>query len=130
MFDSNHNGWAELDDAHNKQQDRDEAREAAREVLIENIMDELKYIGQAHGKNARRLFKVDEQFRDSAMESAFDSIFGNAKENKNFSIALIQIWADQGGKYQLGDTPVDRLVNVINSALLEFAEKKAKAETR
>ena len=130
MFDSNHNGWAELDDAHNQQEDRDEAREAAREAFIESLMDELKSIGQAHGKNARRLFKVDEQFRDSAMESALDSIFGNAKESESFSIALIQIWADQGGEYQLGDTPVDRLVNVINSALLEFAGKKAKAEIR
>ena len=130
MFDANHNGWAELDDAHNQQQDRDEAREAAREAFIESLMDELKSIGQAHGKNARRLFNVDEQFRDSAMESALDSIFGNAKESESFSIALIQIWADQGGEYQLGDTPTDRLVNVINSALLEFAGKKAKAEIR
>jgi len=130
MFDSNHNGWAELDDAHNQQEDRDEAGEAAREALIESLMDELKSIGQAHGKNTRRLFKVDEQFRDSAMESAFDSIFGNAKESESFSIALVQIWADQGGEYQLGDTPIDRLVNVINSALLEFAGKKAKAEIR
>ncbi|MBS1225636.1 MAG: hypothetical protein H6R24_2314, partial [Proteobacteria bacterium] len=123
-------GWAELDDAHNQQEDRDEAREAAREAFIESLMDELKSIGQAHGKNARRLFKVDEQFRDSAMESALDSIFGNAKESESFSIALVQIWADQGGEYQLGDTPIDRLVNVINSALLEFAGKKAKAEIR
>jgi hypothetical protein len=130
MFDSNHNGWAELDDAHYKQEDMHEAREAAREALIENIMDELKYIGQAHGKNARRLFKADQQLRDSAMESAFDAIFGNAKENEKFSIALIQIWADNGGEYKLGDAPIDRLVNVINSALLEFGEKTAKEEIR
>jgi hypothetical protein len=130
MFDSNHNGWAELDYAHYKQEEIHEARDAAREALIENIMDELKYIGQAHGKNARRLFKTDQQFRDSAMESAFDAIFGNAQENEKFSIALIQIWADNGGEYKLGDAPIDRLVNVINSALLEFAEKTAKEEIR
>ena len=130
MFDSNHNGWAELDDAHDQQVDRDEAREAARDTLIEQIMDDLRYIGSAHGKNYHRLYDNEKQLRDSAIESALDAIFGNAKESGNFSVALIQIWADGGSKYQLDESPMARLINVIHSGLLEFAEKTAKAEIR
>ena len=130
MFNANSNGWAELDDAHYQNEERYEAREAAREAVIEQIMDDLRHIGVAHGKNDRRLFESEQQQRNSAMESALDIIFGNAKESEKFLVALIQIWADGGSKYQLDESPMARLINVIHSGLLEFAEKTAKAEIR
>jgi len=122
------NGWARQDYAHDQREDSQEARDAARAAVVEDIIGELKYIGPGAGKKARVLDKFEKQSRDSAMDAAFDLIHDNARDTEKFSTALIQIWADKGAEYQLGDTPIDRLVNVINSALLEFAEQKAKRE--
>lgn len=123
MFDSMHNGWAERDHAHYENEARYEARDALRDEFHDEIFDELISIGQAHGKNARRLHAIEQQQRNEAIEAALDWLFGHPAQQELFEIALLQIWATYRCKE---DSPMSRLANVIDSGMTAFASKKAK----
>jgi hypothetical protein len=123
MFDSMHNGWAERDDAHYRNEERDEAREAMRDVYLDALVGDLIAIGQAYGKNARMINKTECQQRDEAMESAFDWIFSNPAQQTWFETALLQIWATYRCKE---DSPMSRLADVIDYGMTAFASQKAK----
>lgn len=123
MFDSMHNGWAERDDAHYRNEERHEAREAMRDEYLDAIVSDLIAIGQAYGKNARTIGKTERQQRDEAMESVFDRIFGNPAQQTLFETTLLQIWATYRCKE---DSPMSRLADVIDFAMTAFASQKAK----
>lgn len=123
MFDSMHNGWAERDDAHYRNEERYEAREALRDVYLDALVGDLIAIGQAYGKNARMINKTERQQRDEAMESAFDWIFSNPDKQALFETALLQIWATYRCKE---DGPMSRLADVIDFGITAFASQKAK----
>ncbi len=123
MFDSMHNGWAERDDAHYRNEERYEAREALRDVYLDALVGDLIAIGRAHGTNARTINKTERQQRDEAMESAFDWIFGNPDKQTSFETALLQIWATYRCQ---GDSPMSRLADVIDDGITAFASQKAK----
>jgi hypothetical protein len=123
MFNSMHNGWAERDDAHYRNEERHEAREAMRDEYHDAIVSDLIAIGRAYGTNARTISKAERQQRDEAMESVFDWIFSNPAQQTWFETALLQIWATYRCKE---DSPMSRLANVIDFAMTAFASGKAK----
>ena len=123
MFDSMHNGWAERDDAHYRNEERHEARDAMRDEYHDAIVSDLIAIGRAHGNNARTISKTERQQRDEAMESAFDWIFGNPAQQTLFETALLQIWATYRCQE---DSPMSRLADVIDYGMTAFASQKAK----
>lgn len=123
MFDSMHNGWAERDDAHYRNEERHEAREAMRDEYHDAIVSDLIAIGRAHGNNARTISKTERQQRDEAMESAFDRIFGNPAQQTLLETALLQIWATYRCKE---DSPMSRLADVIDYSMTAFASRKAR----
>ena len=123
MFDSMHNGWAERDDAHYRNEERHEAREALREVYLDALVGDLIAIGQAYGKNARVIGNTERQHRDEAMESIFDWIFSHPAQQTRFETALLQIWATYRCQE---DGPMSRLADVIDFGITAFASRKAK----
>ena len=109
------------------QQDRSDARDALREDHEEGVIATLIDIGQAHGRKARRLWPVEKQARDAAMEACLDTIFSDAEQQSRFEEALLQVWA----KYRTSeDSAEHRLAAVLEHGLAAFARKQAHEQYR
>lgn len=109
------------------QQERWDARDARREAHEEDVITALIDLGQAHGKKARRVWPVEKQARDAAMEACLDTIFSDVELQSRFEAALLQVWA----KYRTSeDSAEHRLAAVLEHGLAAFARKQAHEKYR
>jgi hypothetical protein len=110
-----------------EQQDRLDARDAMREEYEDGIFTMLTKIGLAHGIKSRRLFEIEKQARNEAMEACLDAIGNNVQKQAQFEEALLQVWA----KYRnTEDSAEHRLAKVIDHGLCCFSHRKAKEKYR
>lgn len=110
-----------------EQQDPLDARDAMREDYEDGIFTMLIEIGLAHGSKSRRLFEIEKQARDEAIEACLDAIGSDRNKQAQFEEALMQVWA----KYRNAeDSAEHRLAKVIDHGLSCFSHRKAKEKYR